>query len=70
MLDFCPRIDMVKEIVLKQSFDELWFVKNAEIILSQSIFYVKNQRNFVKKNIKAYQFKRPFFVKTKQKHFF
>ena len=39
---FCPRINMLKGFFLKQSYDELWFLK--------SIFYVKNQRNLFKKN--------------------
>ena len=40
-----------KEIVLKQSCNELWFIKNAEIVLSKSIFYVKNRQKFFKKTI-------------------
>ena len=41
MQDFCPK----KEIVLKQSTS-----KSAKIVHSKSIFYVKNQQNFLKKN--------------------
>ena len=39
--------------------------KSAKIVLSKSIFYVKNRRNFFKKKIiQEYQFRRPFFKKT------
>ena len=49
----------------------LYFVaqlKSDEIVLSKSIFYVKNQPDFFQKIfIKENQFGRPFFVKRKKK---
>ena len=39
--------------------------KSAKIVLSKTIFNVKNQLNFFKKVFfKEYQFKRPFFGKS------
>ena len=30
MQDFCPKINMLKGFFLKQSYDELWFVKKCQ----------------------------------------
>ena len=50
--DFWPRINVLKgEFCKKTSVIELWFVKSAKILLSKSIFNVKNQPNFFKKII-------------------
>ena len=47
---FSPRINLLKGFFFKQSCYELWS-KNAEIVLSKSISYVKNWRIFFKKKI-------------------
>jgi len=57
---FCPRIDMLKEKVLKQSCDELWFVRKCHS-------YTFKVNFLCQKSTEEFQFKRPFFVK---KHFF
>ena len=44
--DFCPKVNVLKGIVFFKSADEL---KSAKIVLSKSIFDVKNQLNFFKK---------------------
>ena len=66
MQDFCPRIDMLKENCFKTF---LWWLivrqKSAKIVLSKSIFYIKNWRIFFeKKSFKHIQFRRPFFEKN------
>jgi hypothetical protein len=46
--DFWPRINILKGIKTK-FFDELQLSKSAKVVLSKSIFDVKNQSNFFKK---------------------
>jgi len=48
MQDFGLRINMLKEFK-KKSMMNYGLSKSVEIVLSKSIFYVKNQRNFSKK---------------------
>ena len=49
MQDFCPRINMLKGFFFNPTMT-YGSSKSAEIALSESIFYVKNQLNFSKKN--------------------
>ena len=54
-----------KEIVLKQSCNELWFVKKCRNSTFKVNFLCQNQWNFFKKKIiQEYQFRRPLFVKN------
>ena len=63
MQEFCPRINLLKGKLFTMNYGSS---KSAEIVLSKSIFYFKNQRNFFeKKIIEEYQFRRAFFVKIK-----
>ena len=49
--DFCPRINMLKELFLNNPAMNYGTSKSAEIVLSKAIFYVKTQRNSFKKKI-------------------
>ena len=48
---FAQELTCSKETIVFWEYGEHQFVKSAEIVLSKSIFYVKNQRNFFKKKI-------------------
>ena len=47
--DFCPRINIPKEFFLNNPVMNYGSSEIAKIVLSKSIFYVKNQRHFFKK---------------------
>ena len=49
MQDFCPRINMLKVFFLNNPAMNYGLSISAEIILSKSIFYIKNRLNFFKK---------------------
>ena len=49
MQDFCPRINMLKVFFLNNPAMNYGLSISAEIILSKSIFYIKNRQNFFKK---------------------
>ena len=51
MQDFCLRINMLKGIFFLNPTMTDGSSKSAEIVLLESIIYVKNQRNFFKKKI-------------------
>ena len=52
MQDFCPRINMLKGFFLNNHAMNYGLSKSAEIVLSKSIFNVKNQLIFFKKKLR------------------
>ena len=50
MQDICPRINILKGFFLNPSMNS-GSSKSAKIVLSKSIFNVKNQLNFLKRNL-------------------
>ena len=55
--DFCQRINMLKGIFFKP----ILLSKSAKIVLSKSIFEVRNEEIFFFSFISEYQIIRPFF---------
>ena len=49
MQDICPRINMLKGFFLKQSCNELWFVKKCQNCTFKVNFLCQNQQNFFQK---------------------
>ena len=63
---FCSKINRIQmRLLYFVNWHSVRASKSAKIVLSKSIFYVKNQPNFFKKKfIEEYQFRRTFFVKN------